>query len=53
MGFRKLASNASMRILAYFCEAAHWPAPQKRLLVTFPQTPEIVNKVDGCAFKER
>lgn len=26
---------------------------QKRLLVTIPQTPEILNFVEGCAFKER
>ena len=25
----------------------------KSLLVNLPQTPEIVNFVDGCAFKER
>ena len=26
---------------------------KKCLLVNLPQTPEIVNFVDGCAFKER
>ena len=33
------------------CKYAH--TCSKRLLVPIPQTPEIVNEVDGCAFKER
>ncbi|MCB5394376.1 MAG: hypothetical protein U0O17_06410 [Longicatena caecimuris] len=47
-----MASNAILRKIAYL---AGFPFPEflpKCLLVTCPQTPEIITCGDGCAFCE-
>lgn len=49
----KLASNANLYKFANFASRPDGLSSQKCLLVTFPQTPEIVTFGGGCAFKER
>ncbi|MFR8212718.1 MAG: hypothetical protein ACLU9W_05200, partial [Longicatena caecimuris] len=47
-----LASNAIFRKIAYFGRNPFPVFLPKCLLVTYPQTPEIITCGDGCAFCE-
>lgn len=46
-----LASNAIFRKIAYFGRNPFPVFLTKCLLVTYPQTPEIITCGDGCAFR--
>ena len=50
-GAKLLASNAIFRKIAYFGRNPFPVFLPKCLLVTYPQTPEIIAGGNGCAFR--